>query len=392
VKTHSVSSQYVGGTALSRAGQEETKAGPVGAPSGAGPTLHVRLKPHLPRIIEIIWVLAVLVFSLLCLHGILFAGDPSFEQQAAPLLNALPKGGRVAVSHIYDRTHGDYTELGNLYRDRIENLLRARGIPVAPRRDLGLLVEDMDFYGSSDKAQQVLASAGADTVIWGRYHRDRNPEGKDRIILFLKAVQVPGPSCGPSVLGSVEVRGALDPRWVELASRVFGNHYRDGLEAIGPGEAHATGARKGPVLKVSLNRDPPCYAPGAESRLLIETDPGAHVYILGLQADGTAVLFYPNRLMPDSALLDGRLEFPPAAMRGKVELLLYPLVSGEACREAFKIIASSQPLDVSFLPVPQNQLYAGAKGGDLARVLTALKSASGWSEVTLPYWVSEVCR
>jgi hypothetical protein len=332
-------------------------------------------------------VLAVFLFLLFCTRGIVFAEDPPFEQQAAPLLDAIPKGDRTAVSHIYDRTHGDYTELGNLYRDKLENALRARGIPVAPRRDLGILVEDMDFYGRSDKAQQVLESAGADTVIWGRYHRDKDAKGRDRIILFLKAVQVPGPSQGAAVLGSVEVREALDAKWVGLASRVFGNHYRDGLEAIAPGQAS-----KGPVLKVRLNRDPPCYAPGAEARIRIETVSGVHVYILGLQADGTAVLYYPNRLMPDRALLNGRLQFPPPAMQGNVDLLLYPLVPGEACREAFKVVASRQPIDFSFLPVPQNQVYAGAKGGDLARVLVVLKSASGWSEATLTYWVSEACR
>jgi len=63
-----------------------------------------------------------------------------------------PKGGRVAASPIYDRTYDDYTELGNLYRDKLENALRARGIPVTARRDLGDLVEDMDFYGRSDNA------------------------------------------------------------------------------------------------------------------------------------------------------------------------------------------------------------------------------------------------
>jgi hypothetical protein len=330
--------------------------------------------------------LAVLLFLLFCTRGIVSAGDPPFEQQAAPLLGALPKGDRVAVSHIYDRTHGDYTELGNLYRDRMENLLRAREISVVARRDLGLLVEDMDFYGASGKAQKVLASAGADVVIWGRYHRDKDPKGRARIILFLKAVRVPGSSCGPAVLGSVEIREAFDPKWAALASRVFGNHYRDGLEAIAPG------GNKGPGLKVRLNRDPPCYAPGAEATLTIETVQGVHVYILGLQADGTAVLFYPNTLMPDRPLVDGRVQFPPPAMREKMALLLYPLISGEACREAFKVIASTDALDFNFLPVPQNALYAGAKGGDLARVLAVLKAASGWSEATLAYWVSEVCR
>jgi hypothetical protein len=104
------------------------------------------------------------------------------------------------------------------------------------------------------------------------------------------------------------------------------------------------------------------------------------------------VLFYPNTLMPDRPLVDGRVQFPPPAMREKMALLLYPLISGEACREAFKVIASTDALDFNFLPVPQNALYAGAKGGDLARVLAVLKAASGWSEATLAYWVSEVCR
>lgn len=97
-------------------------------------------------------------------------------------------------------------------------------------------------------------------------------------------------------------------------------------------------------------------------------------------------------LLENVPYMAGRLSFPPAAMGDKMRLELYPLKPGEPCKEAFKIIASKDGLDFSFLPVPENRIYSGAHAGEIQRVSKVLEKADGWSDVVLGYWVSEECR
>ncbi|PIP44753.1 MAG: hypothetical protein COX16_16775 [Deltaproteobacteria bacterium CG23_combo_of_CG06-09_8_20_14_all_51_20] len=47
-------SSIIGGMALRRSGHADQESGPVGAPSGAGRKVPARLKPHLPRVFELI--------------------------------------------------------------------------------------------------------------------------------------------------------------------------------------------------------------------------------------------------------------------------------------------------------------------------------------------------
>jgi len=47
-------SSIIGGMALRRSGHTDQESGSAGAPSDAGRMVPVRLKPHLPRIFEII--------------------------------------------------------------------------------------------------------------------------------------------------------------------------------------------------------------------------------------------------------------------------------------------------------------------------------------------------
>ena len=53
-------SSIIGGMALREPGHADQESGSAGAPSGAGRTVHVRLKPHLPRIFELIPVIHLL--------------------------------------------------------------------------------------------------------------------------------------------------------------------------------------------------------------------------------------------------------------------------------------------------------------------------------------------
>jgi hypothetical protein len=74
-----------------------------------------------------------------------------------------------------------------------------------------------------------------------------------------------------------------------------------------------------------------------------------------------------------------------------VQLVFYPLEKGRFCREAIKVVASRRPLDFSFLPVPEDTIYSGARGGDMLRMLDVLKNARGWRDVVVPYGVGDNC-
>ncbi len=312
------------------------------------------------------------------------APSKSLESGVLELVQNIRPTDRVGVTKVYERTSGDITELGNLLRDRIEAALSREGVRVVPRLDLWPLEEDMANFGRNSSLGQVLDRAEATVVILGKYHivkSEETPE-RDTIVLHLKAWRIPD----PSAIGSVEVRESLEPGWVRLESRVFGNYHQSRLEGLTPGHS------RGPHLTACLNRNPACYPPAAEASMTIETGPGVHIYIMNLQADGTVIILYPNRLLPDRPLPDGRLSFPPAAMGDKMRLELHPLKPGEPCKEAFKIIASKDALDFSFLPVPENRIYSGARAGEIERVSKVLDKADGWSDVVLGYWVSEECK
>ena len=123
------------------------------------------------------------------------------------------------------------------------------------------------------------------------------------------------------------------------------------------------------------------------------SEQGNHLYIISLAADGTAVLLYPNRLLPDAKLVDSNFEFPPLPMRrsGQFLLQLFPLNYRDT-RESIKVVVSRKPLDFSFLPQPENQLLTGAKGGDIKRMIQVLKTAKQWNEKLLTYWVGPGCK
>ncbi len=71
--------------------------------------------------------------------------------------------------------------------------------------------------------------------------------------------------------------------------------------------------------------------------------------------------------------------------------MFYPLKDDELCHESIKVIVSRKPIDFSFLPVPEDQVYAGASGGDMKKVLEALRAATDWNETVLSYWVGPGC-
>ena len=70
-----------------------------------------------------------------------------FSSEIGEISKALRPGEAVAVSYIYDTESGNVTELGNLYRDKTETALADDGVTVKPRRDLALIIEDVESHG-----------------------------------------------------------------------------------------------------------------------------------------------------------------------------------------------------------------------------------------------------
>lgn len=310
-----------------------------------------------------------------------------FSRRMMEIARAIGTDRTAAVSLVYEGCSGDVTVLGDRWRDRIEAALRDGRVPVKARKDIGFLIDDAEIYGMDIEERSIWKRAGADVLVCGSYAvRYKTLQGHQtpELALTVKALLI----ADGSLLETLSWREPLTEGWAMEAASIKGNVFHARVEAIV--DSRPSGHR--PALVARLDRSRPCYPTAASATLDIETDPGCHVYILNLAADHSVTLLYPNSRLKDQPLPSGRLDFPPAALRGEMSLLLYPLRHGQTSHESFKIIASRLPIDFSFLPVPENAIYAGAKGGDIKQVLRALQQAEGWSETVLDYWVGPDCR
>ncbi len=97
---------------------------------------------------------------------------------------------------------------------------------------------------------------------------------------------------------TVICRENLFPGWERQESLKKGNVYHRGIQAIAPDPRF----RNRPKIKARMDRKPACYSPGMPAVIAVETEPGVHLYILGVAADHTVALFYPNGRMSDQPL------------------------------------------------------------------------------------------
>lgn len=324
-----------------------------------------------------------------CLSGfvfiwlLLFAGCVSSTSKGP---EALPENAELscAVSYIYQADSGDINALGNLYRDRIALQFRNRNYNVKERKDLVLLIEDAESFGNMQNTGEIWDNAGADVVVCGTYRiiKPENQQEDDTIEVTVKAVRTDD----ASLVDAYVITEKLNKGWEKLASKTFGNAFQQDFE-----EVAGTGSMR-PSLTAALDKDPACYEPNDPAHIFIQSEPGTHVYIFNIAADNTVTLLYPNKLVKDQPLVSKDFYFPPKSLKGKLSLVLFPLHPGETSRESFKIIASRDKIDFSFLPVPFNQLFQGAKGGQIKKLRNALRKYGQYSEKTLTYFVGPNCR
>ena len=314
------------------------------------------------------------------------ACTPSFDRQMAELAKEIGPNESAAVSWIYEEPSGNITSLGDDWRQRVEKGLRDHQVEVKARKDIGVIIDDIGSFGLGGDEQKVWQQAGADVVISGNYHvvsQSHSGGEKPHIYLTIKALRVDD----SAVVKTVLWQDTLAAGWSRRAASIHGNAHQKDIEII----TDSSGNQSRPLLSAQLDRNPACYPTGSVANIMVHTDPGSYVYLLNLAADNTMTLLYPNKKMADQPLPSGILTFPPAALAG-VQLQFYPLDPQQTCSEAIKVISSRVPIDFSYLPIPENTLYAGAAGGDIKQVATTLKQARGWSEKVLTYMVGPDCR
>jgi len=308
---------------------------------------------------------------------------PTNQQKTAGLVDLVKPGETVAVTAIYDETSGAVTALGNRWRDEIEAALSRQHIIVKARRDLGFIIDDNDSFGSKVDEQKIWQTAGADLIINGSYRLQPNV-ASPHALLTLKLLDTKT----ANVRQTLNLTKKLTPGWAKSAAQVSGNVFQESVEIL----VDSSNSKKKPPLSARLNRQPACFPTAAAGIVLVQTEPGTHVYLLNLAADQSVTLLHPNSRLPDQKLISGHFEFPPPALSKEIQLVFYPLIDGQMSHESIKVISSYFPIDFSYLPVPENAIYAGVKGGDIKQVLKSLKQAQGWSEQVLDYWVGPECQ
>ncbi len=288
---------------------------------------------------------------------------------------------KTAVAELYDGVTGNVTALSHLWGDRIEQGLRREGVEMVARLGRAIALEDIEINSSST----IVGDTSADVIIVGRYyiHPNQPPKGQDLIELHIKAVS----SAGLQLVSAVSFTKTLGSDWRRLSLKVWHNTYHGAFEAL-PDLSSGTG----PKLKAALNRDPACYPSGGEAVITIESEPQTYIYIYSIAADNTVTILYPNRISPNNLFLGSSFEFPSSELRksGELALHLYPLDRADT-QEAFKIVASREQLDFSFLPNPENHIFSGAEGGDIKKMLQVLSKAKDISQIQLPYMVGPGC-
>jgi len=310
------------------------------------------------------------------------------SQKGAPgsFFSQIDKEASVAVSYISESSSGDITALGNLWRGRIEKSLTDNGIRVKARKDITAIIDDIDSFGSdtnNNKESDLFEKAEADVIVTGTYTILSSGIRKRSIRVIVKALDTEN----SSVIGVEEFVEKLDNSWVNLESNILGNVYQKQLEIV-----PASFTDNLPELKAELNKKNTCYKSGERAKIYLTTEPDVFLYIFSLSADHTATLLYPNKYFPNAPLKSGKLIFPPEKFADNMQLLLYPLKKNKPCKESFKIVVSRKKMDFSFLPVPENQIYVGAKAGSIKKILNELKKNKEFSEVVLPYYVGKGCN
>lgn len=303
-------------------------------------------------------------------------GSQSFDSKVQSMMSRIVPGERVAVVSISERRFGDITELGNLWRSRLEGALAKAGATVKVRQEVRDVLSETEIFGSELQWKQF----GADILVTGNYRLLDQPAS------FLLEVKLVRRQTG-ELVGSFDWQQQPEADFVRLASMVLGNIHRR-RESSSAVEQHTAEV---PRLIVAFDRKVPCYPAGSQLSMKITSEPGAYIYIFNMAADGTVTLLHPNKMIQDKPLVGNELVFPPPPLADKLQLVVMPLPGEKTSNEAMQVVASREKLDFSFLTVPFDEIYSGARGNDASRLSAALENGHQWNTEIITYYVGEKC-
>ncbi len=271
---------------------------------------------------------ATALLGALLISLLLLAGCVSTGHNSASLLGKLNTQEPVAVTTIHDETNGNITLLSDHIRDKVEAALARRGVVVKARKDLVGIIDDAELG----------ASAGEDT------------EAR----LWTKA--------GAAVV----VRGSYS------VLPVPGNETQMDVQ----------------VLLKAFRSDTVELLDSEEMRFPMER---GRLSLFSLSCDGNVAVLWPEPNSKESRVQSSHIIFPPAEGSRIKALHLQPAKRGEICRESFKIVASRDKLDFSYLPFPANKIYSGINGKDIERITNTLKNSSSYNQIVLDYRIDAHC-
>jgi len=300
-----------------------------------------------------------------------------------PIIEKINFDETVAISWIYDAKNGNITALGNIWRDRVAKGLKDHDIRIKGRKDVVLLIDDMESFGSGKAEKDIWEKAGADIVVTGTYRIICKGGDAGKILLYLKALRIED----AELIASSEWAETLGPDWRPLASNIRGNVYQKKFQTIIAPE----NIKKQPFLSARLNSSKASYQAGDNGQIHIQTDPGAYLYLFNLTADNTVTLLYPNRYCKGAPIVGKEFVFPKECAKD-IELEFYPLNPDEICRESVVVVASTEKLDFSFVPFQSNDIYHWGRGEDIKKIYNILQQFDCWNKVSLNYTVGPACK
>ncbi|MBF0226972.1 MAG: hypothetical protein HQK76_16125 [Desulfobacterales bacterium] len=307
----------------------------------------------------------------------------NIKKEISDLATSIPAGKRISVPNSYDSNTGEVNGLGCYLRDKIESSIDTEKYHLVPREDLVIFFDEKEFDMHNKvnvDSQKNTEKIDSDIAIASRYYFIKNEENIVELeirVLDLKSER-------RKILNSRSCIVSIPDNYQDMICQKKGNIYKSGLENI------STNSRNKPKLSGNLNKN--CYEDYEQMSVNIKTEKGVYLYIFNLAADHTVTILYPNVYMPSEPLSIEKFEFPPKKNPNIKYISVSSLPDEDSSKESIKIVASKIKMDFSFLPVPINSYYAGAKGGDIKKMLDVLKTNQEWSEIDIPYIVGKDCK
>ncbi len=292
---------------------------------------------------------------------------------ARRLKRKLKSGERVAVSYIYDGDTYDVTAYGNRWRDRLESALVEKNITVVPRKEVALLMEDLETFGEKS-LESLWKGLDSDVMVMGCYYRKFSSRGY-WVQIVLKAVRVKS----KTIITAKRFKEKVSVTELKGFTRVMGNVRKQRIKRMG---------RKPLFLKAHLNTE--CFIPGQKAQITIITRAGVYLYIFKIAADASVTRIYLNQFFPEQPLPSSRFVFPPKSMEKKLSLVIRPYPGMDPAMESFRVVVSRKPLADEGFPVPKNRMLLGRTAGKLSE-LSRLIDKGEVSVVDLPYLVGKSC-